>query len=171
MVSLQFKLSSNQSIMLCLLVMMILSSVNGFRSCSSCSASLLDSKLPLLHHSHSSGYPFYHHHSYNHKLHTSSRLYDIRGGFVADTLSSFNLNVLSKASNYVLLNPTNLFNALLASLACLTLLLKYVDSKSTTSQSMDTQLVKPAGVKSLQFRFLMVFWLMRMAGTTLVTIR
>ena len=163
---------SNQVIMLCLLVMIILSSVHCLRSSSSCSASLLDSKSQLLHHSHGTGYPFHHHHHHHHrscnnKLQSSSRLYDIRGGFVADTLSSFNLNVLSKASNYILLNPTNLFNALLASLACLTLLLKYVDSTSTTSQSMDTQLIKPAGVKSLQFRFLMVFWLMRMAGTVL----
>jgi len=160
--------SSTQLIMLLLVSLLILSSVQCLRSCNTCTVSRqLDSKSLILHLTHftGTGYTLFHHHSYNNKVHVSSRLCDIRGGFVAaDSLTSSHLNILSKASEYILSNPTNLFNSLLASLVCLTLLLKYVDNKSISSRSVDAKIVKPAEVKSLQFRFLMVFWLMRMAG-------
>jgi len=133
----------------------------------------LDSSTSMLYRSHTNNKYQHHIHSADqlnpkkNGLYASSRLYGIRGGFIADTISSsFDFNVVSKLSAYILSSPTNLFNSLLASLACLTFLLRFIDSRASasSSQSSDDQVVKPAGVKSLQFRFLSVFWLMRMAG-------
>eukprot|EP01040_Poterioochromonas_malhamensis_P008711 gene8711-9430_t len=65
-------------------------------------------------------------------------------------------------------NPTYFFNTWLAGLSSLTLLWKFLDSRQkddTSSNKSDSNQVesKPSEVKSLQSRFLIVFWLLRMA--------
>lgn len=98
----------------------------------------------------------------NKYLRSNTKLYsnilDLRGGYQC--------NILSKLNEYALSSPTNLFNSLLVGLIGLTILGRVLDSKSTQkNNSMNQQQIdaKPNNVKSLQFRFLTVFWLIRMA--------
>jgi hypothetical protein len=61
--------------------------------------------------------------------------------------------------------PTALYNLLLGGLATTTFIWKLVESRSNNKSNTNeaTTSSKPAEVKSLQFRFLAVFWLLRMA--------
>jgi MFS family permease len=74
----------------------------------------------------------------------------LRGGAVAQEL-------VAKAGELLLANPTNLFNGLLVGLAATAFVWKKSSGGSKDAGE------KPAGVRSLQMRFLAVFWLMRMA--------
>jgi hypothetical protein len=80
----------------------------------------------------------------------------IRGGFLSP--------VVSKAQDYLSQSPSSLFNGLFAGLAAITLASKVLLAVKKDDGSAGDKDVKPAGVKSLQARFLIVFWLMRMAG-------
>ena len=77
----------------------------------------------------------------------------IRGGSIGP--------VLSKARISLLQSPVSLFNGLFLSLATVAVVSKLAaNSKKSGS---DAASEKPAGVKVLQAKFLIVFWLMRMA--------
>jgi hypothetical protein len=78
----------------------------------------------------------------------------LRGGYVSP--------FLSKVKTSVLQSPSTLFNGLFLSLAAVALVTKIAASKSTKSDSSEDS-IKPEGVKTLQAKFLVVFWLMRMA--------
>lgn len=77
-----------------------------------------------------------------------------RGGDIAACIAS----KLAAANK----NPSNLFNTALISLALSTALFKIIQ-KSQPSDSSIVKKEKPATVKSLQVRFLVVFWLLRCA--------
>eukprot|EP01036_Dinobryon_divergens_P024862 gene24862-33350_t len=83
-----------------------------------------------------------------------------------DSLSSvFQLrsgNSFSALSSIALANPQALFNALLVSLAALAVIGKTAISINR-SESEDSNDKKPPAVRSLQIKFLAVFWLMRLA--------
>jgi MFS family permease len=73
----------------------------------------------------------------------------IRGGSaIASTISS---------------SPTNFFNANLVGLALITALIKIFDRLTRKDNSSDEDEPKPAAIKSLQIKFLSVFWLLRCA--------
>lgn len=79
--------------------------------------------------------------------HLCSKLCKIRGGYS-----------YSKTSALFLTNPANLYNFLLLTLSVATIIWKLF-----TSNWWDGAIVRPVKVKSLQRKFLLVFWLMRMA--------
>lgn len=81
----------------------------------------------------------------------------LRGGYVAP--------FLTKAKSTLMQSPASLFNGLFLSLATVALISKLaaVSASSTKSSESGDASVKPAGVKALQAKFLIVFWLLRMA--------
>jgi hypothetical protein len=83
----------------------------------------------------------------------------IRGGFL-------NPATINKARDTLLASPNSLFNGLFAGLAAITVASKVLSIKKDSGDASSKE-EKPAGVKSLQSRFLIVFWLMRMAGARL----
>lgn len=73
-------------------------------------------------------------------------------------------DVLVKGADYMLSNTSNLYNGLLLGLAATAVAWKVIEARSgNTTNSKELEDTKPQSVKSLQFRFLLVFWLMRMA--------
>jgi len=60
-------------------------------------------------------------------------------------------------------SPTNFFNANLIALALTTALIKIADRLTSKDKSSDEDEPKPAAIKSLQIKFLAVFWLLRCA--------
>lgn len=81
----------------------------------------------------------------------------LRGGYISPLL------VKAKAS--LLQSPANLFNGLFLSLASIALVSKIaaVQLGNSKKSADSVESAKPAGVKTLQAKFLVVFWLMRMA--------
>ena len=81
----------------------------------------------------------------------------LRGGYVAP--------FLAKAKTTFMQSPTSLFNGLFLSLATVAFFSKLAAFKSNSSKVSESgdDSVKPAAVKTLQAKFLIVFWLMRMA--------
>lgn len=91
---------------------------------------------------------------------------DIRAGSSAS--SGTELAALPSAwLNIATGTPVNLFNTLLLGLGSASLLWKIIEAKrqsgSSTAADNDPNSEKPEAVKSLQARFLIVFWLLRMA--------
>jgi len=68
-------------------------------------------------------------------------------------------SVLAQAGS----NPTSLFNTNLIILALTTTFIKITDRLTSKSSDDDNATPKPAAIKSLQIRFLSVFWLLRCA--------
>jgi hypothetical protein len=90
-----------------------------------------------------------------------SNLNTLRGG-------SLSLDALSaRLSTYAKTTPTNFFNALFIALGGFIMLFKLIDrhliSKDEGTSSGSSKDAKPEAMKSLQLRFLGVFWLLRMA--------
>jgi MFS transporter, MFS domain-containing protein family, molybdate-anion transporter len=77
----------------------------------------------------------------------------IRGGSIGP--------VLNKARTSLLQSPVSLFNGLFLSLATVAVVSKLAANSNKSGS--DAASEKPAGVKVLQAKFLIVFWLMRMA--------
>lgn len=93
---------------------------------------------------------------------TMHRLVSISGGATAlapsQTTALFDL--ANKLKSVLLTSPNNLFNGMFISLLSVALLWKGIE---ITNNKNDSSIVKPPKVKSLQLRFLIVFWLMRMS--------
>ena len=92
------------------------------------------------------------------KLRQRSKVLSLSGGLSTDTF----LTTAAILKTTLLSNPSNLFNSMLVALLSLTGGFKIIDSlkrKSSTSN----QEKKPQEVSNLQSRFLVVFWLLRMA--------
>ena len=92
-----------------------------------------------------------------------SNLHTLRGG-------SLSLDALpARLDAYAKTTPTNFFNAIFIALGGFIALFKLIDSqlisksKSTSSLGDSSNDKKPEAMKSLQLRFLGVFWLLRMA--------
>jgi MFS transporter, MFS domain-containing protein family, molybdate-anion transporter len=81
----------------------------------------------------------------------------LRGGYITP--------LLAKAKSSLLQSPANLFNGLFLSLASIALVSKVaaVQFGNSKKSADNVESVKPDGVKTLQAKFLVVFWLMRMA--------
>jgi MFS transporter, MFS domain-containing protein family, molybdate-anion transporter len=81
----------------------------------------------------------------------------LRGGYISP--------LIAKAKSSLLQSPANLFNGLFLSLASIALISKVaaVQLGNSKKSADNVESVKPAGVKTLQAKFLVVFWLMRMA--------
>ena len=77
----------------------------------------------------------------------------IRGGSIGP--------ILSNAKSSLLQSPVSLFNGLFLSLATVAVVSKLAANSNKSGS--DAASEKPAGVKVLQAKFLIVFWLMRMA--------
>jgi hypothetical protein len=87
------------------------------------------------------------------KLHANLNGLQLRGGFVTP--------LVTQVKSSLLRSPSSLFNGLFLSLAALALFGKVVTRSKSSGSSEDS--AKPEGVKLLQAKFLVVFWLMRMA--------
>lgn len=79
----------------------------------------------------------------------------LRGGGIIDSMSAISMQFTG--------SPTNFFNGLLSLLGIIAFGWKAIELKSNKVESDNFNSEKPAGVKSLQLRFLVVFWLLRMA--------
>jgi hypothetical protein len=90
----------------------------------------------------------------------------IRGGSIdLATTPSHSIELLRRLTASLVISPTSLYNTLLIALAGITCLWKANEARkdyqiNKTNEFMET---KSPEVKSLQVRFLIVFWLMRMA--------
>ena len=98
----------------------------------------------------------------NSRFETSTRLNSVnglllRGGYVTP--------FLAKAKTTLLQSPASLFNGLFLSLVSVALVSKVASVSASRAKSAEggEESAKPAGVKVLQAKFLIVFWLMRMA--------
>lgn len=87
------------------------------------------------------------------KLQANLNGLQLRGGFVS--------TLATQAKSSLLQSPSSLFNGLFLSLAALALFGKVATRSKNSDNSEES--AKPEGVKTLQAKFLVVFWLMRMA--------
>mmetsp|Transcript_5078 Transcript_5078/g.5204 ORF Transcript_5078/g.5204 Transcript_5078/m.5204 type:complete len:540 (-) Transcript_5078:70-1689(-) len=87
------------------------------------------------------------------KLQANLNGLQLRGGFVTP--------LVTQVKSSLLQSPSSLFNGLFLSLAALALFGKVVTRSKSSGSSEES--AKPEGVKLLQAKFLVVFWLMRMA--------
>ena len=80
----------------------------------------------------------------------------VRGGYISP--------IIAKAKSTLMQSPSSLFNGLFLSLATVALVSKLAATNFGKAANSDGDAeAKPAGVKTLQAKFLVVFWLMRMA--------
>lgn len=101
-----------------------------------------------------------------------SKTFQIRGGWKSEISPTFELTSLSVLARKVISNigrsPEGYFNACFIALFGISLigkfgipLIKRKSSKPTLHGIVQTSVPKPEAVKSLQLRFLVVFWLLR----------
>lgn len=79
----------------------------------------------------------------------------LRGGYISPLLKDIKSTLLQ--------SPSSLFNGLFLSLCTVALIAKITSIKFNNQQPSDSKDEKPIGLKILQAKFLIVFWLMRMA--------
>lgn len=96
-------------------------------------------------------------HSLPHARHEPHHVFDIPRGGAAGPLSA--TSKLAELTS----TPSGLFNTALMALALTTATIKILQRSSEVSKGGTKEQAKPASVKSLQIRFLIVFWLLRCA--------
>ena len=132
------------------------------------------SRVKVLHHAHtnischkSSGH--HHHHHHHHLWRTHAAAFPFRKHYGTD-LSLFPRGGAAAAASAtvdLLSTPDQLFNVTLAALALLTVTIKLLQitaiEQEKQQQESSKKTEKPAKIKSIQTRFLSVFWLLRAA--------